>query len=71
MTTILLKDAYLCPGTPESGEHITDSSVQCSCGSRNLMPLKPVLDAETEKSTVMEEIMSLPSLRIRFAEGEA
>lgn len=71
MTTILLKHAYLCPGTPESGEHITDSPVQCSCGSRNLVPLKPVLDAEAEKPTVMEDIMGLPSLRITFAEGDA
>lgn len=40
-----LTDAYLCPGQDdESGVHITDSSVVCGCGGRNLVSLARVLN---------------------------
>lgn len=44
MTTLLLAASYLCPGTPESGAHVTDNPRQCGCGNSNLTPLASILD---------------------------
>ena len=42
--TMLLSDAYLCPGPAIGLEHITDNPVCCDCGNANLISLGRVLD---------------------------
>jgi hypothetical protein len=41
---LLLEQTWLCPGTLDSGAHLTSNAVQCECGCRNLTPLARILD---------------------------
>ncbi len=52
----LLQNAYLCPGTEESGPHITDSSVLCPCGNSNLASLARILDREPTAVSFLDEL---------------
>lgn len=73
MITLKVSAAYLCPGTVESGAHITDNPRQCGCGNSNLVRLADILDREpvAEARGLFEELAALPTLRILFAEGDA
>jgi hypothetical protein len=41
---ILLSQSFLCPGTEESGPHVTDNANCCPCGNSNLASLARILD---------------------------
>ena len=41
---LMLEQTWLCPGTLDSGAHLTSNAVQCECGCRNLTPLARILD---------------------------
>lgn len=68
MTTILLSEAYLCPGV-DGIAHVTDSTTACACGCSNLVSLAKILDRVEVVERVVEELAydgiccDLPTLR--------
>jgi hypothetical protein len=50
MALIELRRAFIC-----GSDHITDSPMQCDCGSRALMPLVTVLGTVTECKKITRE----------------
>lgn len=55
---LLLARAWLCPGTGESGPHITENARRCECGNTNLASLARILGDETECTAKLLEIPS-------------
>ena len=50
---LLLEQTWLCPGTLESGAHVTDNAVECGCGNRNLQNLAKILDRKPCASPIV------------------
>jgi len=50
--TILLRDAYLCPGGPLGSPHVTSCSAQCDCGNTNLASLANILERPSNSQHV-------------------
>lgn len=69
---ISLQNAWLC-----GNDHLTESAVQCDCGSRNLVSLARILNREPLLVVALDDLpynglcCELPTIERLFAEGEA